>query len=108
MVTFEFLIEGMTCVACSSAIENGLKNEFKDKGVVGDEKDGYEINVILLVHKMKISFYKSAIKQYNIDAKQIASEVEELGFGAEHINTYEFDINQSLSSSRSIRSSRGK
>jgi hypothetical protein len=27
----------MTCVACSSAIENGMKNEFKDKGLVCDE-----------------------------------------------------------------------
>ena len=34
MVTFEFLIDGMTCVACSSAIENGLKIEFKDKGLI--------------------------------------------------------------------------
>lgn len=60
-VTFEFLIDGMTCVACSSAIENGLKIEFKDKGLVSNENGEYEINVILLVHKMKISFYKKAI-----------------------------------------------
>lgn len=51
----------MTCVACSSAIENGLRIEFKDKGLVANEKGDYEINVILLVHKMKISFYKKAI-----------------------------------------------
>jgi hypothetical protein len=46
------LIEGMTCVACSSAIENGLGIQFKDKGLES-------LSVILLVHKLKISFYKS-------------------------------------------------
>lgn len=33
-VVFEFKIEGMTCVACSGAIERGLTAEFKNKGLV--------------------------------------------------------------------------
>ena len=104
IITYEFLIDGMTCVACSSAIENGLKSEFKDRGLVHNEKEGYSISVILLVHKLKISFYKSAIIKFNIDKDKIISEVEDLGFGAELLNTYEFDANKSLNSSRSVRS----
>ena len=92
-MTFEFLIDGMTCVACSSAIENGLKIEFKDKGLVCNDKDEYSLSVILLVHKLKISFYKSQMLQHNIDKDKIISEVEDLGFGASILNTYEFDDN---------------
>jgi hypothetical protein len=67
IVTYEFLIDGMTCVACSSAIENGLKIEFKDKGLVCNDRDEYSINVILLVHKLKISFYKSTMLKFSVD-----------------------------------------
>lgn len=35
-VTFEFKIDGMTCVSCSSCIERGLHAEFKNKGLVLD------------------------------------------------------------------------
>ena len=52
IITYEFKVDGMTCVACSSAIEKGLTEAFKDHGLV-------EISVILLMHKMKISFQKS-------------------------------------------------
>ena len=58
-IVYEYKIEGMTCVACSSAIERGIKNEFKDKGLVYDEdQKRYMVNVILLLHKMKVTFYK--------------------------------------------------
>jgi hypothetical protein len=96
----------MTCVACSSAIENGLKSEFKDRGLVHNEKEGYSISVILLVHKLKISFNKSASIRFDIDKDKIISEVEDLGFGAELLNTYEFDANRSLDSSRLFDSAR--
>lgn len=33
-MTFEFKIDGMTCVNCSNAIEKGLTAAFKDKGLV--------------------------------------------------------------------------
>ena len=46
----------MTCVNCSNAIEKGLITEFKDKGLVF-EGDKPAVNVILLMHKMKIAFY---------------------------------------------------
>jgi hypothetical protein len=36
LIIFEFKIEGMTCVACSSSIERGMKNQFKDKGLKFD------------------------------------------------------------------------
>ena len=39
----------MTCVACSSAIERGMKLSFDGKGLL-------EVQVALLVHKMTISF----------------------------------------------------
>ena len=34
MIVYEFKIDGMTCVACSGAIERGLTIEFKGKGLV--------------------------------------------------------------------------
>ena len=33
-ISYEFQIEGMTCVACSSSIEKGMILAFKDKGLV--------------------------------------------------------------------------
>jgi len=56
---YEFKIEGMTCINCSTAIERGITSEFKDKGLVFDkEQNRYMVNVVLLMHKMKIIFYK--------------------------------------------------
>ena len=84
-MVFEYKIEGMTCVNCSSAIENGLKNAFSDKGLL--ETDG--VSVVLLMHKMRVQFYKNQIAIHNITPQKIADEVEDLGFGAELINTFE-------------------
>ena len=36
LIIFEFKIDGMTCVACSSSIERGMKNQFKNKGLKFD------------------------------------------------------------------------
>lgn len=85
----------MTCVACSSSIENGMRNEFKDKGLVltNAESREYSVNVILLMHKLKISFYKNIATSNGIDYKRVISEVEDLGFGAELLNTYEMQEN---------------
>ena len=55
IIVYEYKIDGMTCVACSSAIENGLKHEFKEKGLLCDN-GSYQVSVVLLMHKMKISF----------------------------------------------------
>jgi hypothetical protein len=35
-VEYEFKIEGMTCVACSGAIERGMKLAFVEKGLLVD------------------------------------------------------------------------
>lgn len=35
-IEYEFNIEGMTCVACSGAIERGMKLAFKDKGLLAE------------------------------------------------------------------------
>ena len=50
----------MTCVACSSAIENGLTHEFKNKGLVPKEEsvENTGVSVVLLMHKMRIAFHK--------------------------------------------------
>ena len=100
---YELKIEGMTCVNCSSAIENGMINEFKNKGLVQNEQsdksaasktsnakcEEYSVSVILLMHKMKISFYKKIAQINKIDGNRIADEIEDLGFGAKVTNTYE-------------------
>ena len=87
---FEFKIDGMTCVNCSTAIENGLTAAFKDKGLVMDkDQDNSGVNVVLLMHKMRITFYKDTSEHHSVTADLIASEVEDLGFGAELLNKYE-------------------
>jgi hypothetical protein len=48
-VKFEFKISGMTCVACSGAIERLMNNEFKKRGMVDQQ-------IALLTHKMTVSF----------------------------------------------------
>ena len=49
----------MTCVNCSSAIENGLTHVFKSKGLVPKEKEeNTGVSVVLLMHKMRIAFHK--------------------------------------------------
>ena len=72
----------MTCVNCSNAIENGMISAFKDKGLIQiDEK--YQVSVILLMHKMKITFDQATVDELDIKPQIIADEVEDLGFGAE-------------------------
>ena len=89
-LVFEFKIDGMTCVNCSTAIENGLTAAFKDKGLVQDPtQDNSGVNVVLLMHKMRITFFKDTSEIQGVTAESIASEVEDLGFGAELINRYE-------------------
>ena len=93
----------MTCVNCSTAIENGMINEFKNKGLIKADEgqdgkvdasgDKYGVSVILLMHKMKISFYKKIAQANKIDEKTVIEEVEDIGFGAELLNIYELQIN---------------
>ena len=83
VVQFEFAIEGMTCVACSGAIERGMKITFDSKGLI-------EICVALLVHKMTISFRADEIDKQQITPEIICEEVEDIGFGCEWLNTFEF------------------
>lgn len=87
VIVYEFKIEGMTCVACSGAIEKGLTFEFKDKGLI--EEQG--VSVVLLMHKMRVSLYKQKALLNKIDPVAIANEVEDLGFGAELIGTHEIE-----------------
>lgn len=47
-----FIIDGMTCVACSSSIENAIKSAFESFGLL-------ECSIILLTHKMKVLILKN-------------------------------------------------
>ena len=47
------------------------------------------VNVVLLMHKMKIIFYKQLSITNKVTGQGVADEVEDLGFGAELINTFE-------------------
>lgn len=90
IVVFEFKIEGMTCVACSGAIERGLTFTYKDKGLVQDpEEPSSGVAVALLMHKMRISFFKDKLIYHQITAESIIEEVEDLGFGANLLNMFE-------------------
>ena len=48
-IEFEFKIEGMTCVACSSSIERLMHNQFDKKGMES-------VSIVLLTHKMQALF----------------------------------------------------
>mmetsp|Transcript_1220 Transcript_1220/g.2228 ORF Transcript_1220/g.2228 Transcript_1220/m.2228 type:complete len:271 (+) Transcript_1220:242-1054(+) len=95
----------MTCVACSSAIEKGLRSELKGKGLV----DENSVSVILLVHKLKIALLKDVAARHLVTPDRIIIEVEDLGFGAKLISTFEVlerEVNKdnALESFRSNRS----
>mmetsp|Transcript_32222 Transcript_32222/g.49289 ORF Transcript_32222/g.49289 Transcript_32222/m.49289 type:complete len:252 (+) Transcript_32222:96-851(+) len=75
----------MTCVACSSAIEKGLLSEFKGKGLLNEKS----VNVMLLVHKLRITFKKQLASDHNITPETIINEVEDLGFGARLLHKFE-------------------
>lgn len=75
-----FIISGMTCVACSTAIENAIRQDFKDKGLV-------EANVILLTHKLKVVAYMNS--RHLISSQAISDSVEAIGFKAELFETSE-------------------
>jgi Cu+-exporting ATPase len=85
LISYEFLIEGMTCVACSSAIERSLTIQYKDKGLDS-------LSVILLVHKLKITFFKQIASKNDIKPEDIINEVEDIGFGAQLLSTQEFEL----------------
>lgn len=108
-IVFEFKIEGMTCVSCSSAIERGLKSEFKEKGLAMDlEKGTYDVNVVLLMHKMRIVFEKDKAMECNVTSEKIIEEIEDLGFRAKLIKKHELgeeeNDNITALSPRSMRS----
>jgi Cu+-exporting ATPase len=75
----------MTCIACSSAIEKGLTVQYKDKGLDS-------LSVILLVHKLKITFFKHLAVSNNIKPEDIQNEVEDIGFGAQLLSTQEIEL----------------
>lgn len=79
----------MSCVNCSTAIENGMINEFKNKGLVYQD-DKYQVSVVLLMHKMKITFDKETASAYEVNVQSVIEEVECLGFGAELINEHKY------------------
>jgi len=66
-----FVIEGMTCVGCSSSIENALREAFTDKGMT-------ECKIMLLTHKMKVLVLKS--QKDVVTPEKIIDEVESIGF----------------------------
>lgn len=101
LIVFKFKVEGMTCVACSSAIEKGLTAAFKDKGLCQDpEVEASGVKVVLLMHQMRLTFFKDQVSEDLAD--KISSEVEDLGFGATLLEKFEMAaLSESMSSNRS-------
>lgn len=77
---FEFKIDGMTCVACSQAIERAVKQEFQDAGLL-------DVQIAVLTHKMRMTFDETLYKRMRITTEKIIEEVESIGFGAELLET---------------------
>lgn len=72
----------MTCVACSSTIENAMKGEYEEKGLVS-------VQIALLTHKMRMVFYHEEFKKHRLSADLIKDEVEMVGFSAELLEMIE-------------------
>ena len=66
------------------------------------------LNVILLVHKMKVEFYKNFAQQHKITDKTVIEEVEDLGFGASLLSCTEVDVDNLNLSARSNDASADK
>ena len=67
-----------------------MKNIFASKGLAKKKEasaanEDYQIDVILLLHKMRITFYKEEAERCGVSPDAIVDEVEDLGFGAELI-----------------------
>ncbi|MFS8160664.1 MAG: cation transporter [Candidatus Roizmanbacteria bacterium] len=79
-IIYEFKIDGMTCVACSQTIESAMKKEFGDKGCIS-------VVIALLTHKMRMEFEDLKSSELEISPEKIIEEVENIGFGAELLET---------------------
>jgi len=102
ITVLEFKIEGMTCVNCSTAIEKGLTIAFAKKGLVQDaSRENSGVNVVLLMHKMRIAFYKETMNQHKVTPADVVTEVEDLGFDASLLNTFELQAASEHGSARS-------
>ena len=103
MIVYEFKVEGMTCVACSSSIERGLTKKYQDMGLVLDENmESNGVKVVLLMHKMRISFYKHLAEEHKVTVQHIVEAVENIGFEAVFLNKFEIGASE-LGSQRSSR-----
>lgn len=72
MTEYEFAVEGMTCVACSSSIERQMKNKFGEKGLKS-------ATVVLLTHKLTTTFAQNASGAP--DSAEVCRAVHAIGFG---------------------------
>ena len=73
LIIFEFAVNGMTCVACSSTIERAMHTEF-------DQKHMVDFSIALLTHKMQMTFAESVFKNKEVTPELICEEVDMIGF----------------------------
>jgi hypothetical protein len=74
----------MTCVACSSAVEQLMHNSF-------DKKKMLEVKIALLTHKMTVTFEASVFMEKIVTPEEICDEVDMIGFGCELLNVVELN-----------------
>lgn len=79
-IIFEFKIDGMTCVNCSQAIENAMRQEFTKSGLL-------DVQIAVLTHKMRLTFDEALYKKHKLTTDKIIDEVVAIGFGAELLET---------------------
>ena len=78
MIQFEFKIDGMTCVACSSTIERLMHSQFDTKGMT-------KVSIVLLTHKMQTIFHKKFFDDKIVTPEMICEKVDCVGFGCEFL-----------------------
>ena len=95
---YEFIVTGMTCVACSNNIERNMHKKFDEKGL-------NSISVVLLTNKLQASFirdtqdytakFDDGMKDQGVNSSEIVELVSGLGFSCTLTNSKEQILNDS-------------
>ena len=98
VIEYEFAIEGMTCVACSSSIERLMHNKFDSQGMKS-------VAIVLLTHKMTATFDSSEDVE-RVTPENICQAVLCIGFGCSLLRISESESTPSSANTADSNNSR--
>ena len=89
VIEYEFAIEGMTCVACSSSIERLMHSKYDSQGMKS-------VAIVLLTHKMTATFDSNEDVE-RVNPEKICQSVLSIGFGCSLLRISESERSPSSS-----------